>query len=364
MPGKASLVLTNNDRGTVSQHGGGILSTWGSSAPTAYVIFWGTTWNAGVGDIIPSVNSFVQGIGNSGYAQIWTEYGANPLLSYGTTYIDNTSTPSSAPPPPPDSYDVQNYLCDVIQRKGIPQSSNALYLIIGDSVAHVPPLGGAGYHAHVKCGVSSNPDLKYAVVWQGPSHIGGDPNHSLYAAGIAQVLGHEIAELFTDADNVPDPGHGWYTTNNPHQEIADKCEGVFKGFQTLANGAQFQLTGVWSNQAFLGVYGDTNELGEHGCMFERPLTAPVYGEASVNSNVNCYYTVSAYGGYPPYGYQWSIDGTIESGQGDLGVWVQFAGDGSRLVSVLVTDSRGNHTYGNLYVTTNAFDPPGFACRAG
>jgi hypothetical protein len=93
------------------------------------------------------------------------------------------------------------------------------------------------------------------------------------------------------------------------------------------------------------------------------LAASVFGDTEVNTGISgCYYDVGASGGYPPYTYYWSVDGTTLSGQSASQVQVRFDSDGTHLVSVLVTDSHSQRTYGNLYVTSDTSYPPQVTCH--
>jgi len=53
-------------------------------------------------------------------------------------------------------------------------------------------------------------------------------------------------------------------------EIADRCDFVIAvPFVTLSNNSVWHVQGEWSNAAFDAATGDTNTLGEHGCLYGR-----------------------------------------------------------------------------------------------
>jgi hypothetical protein len=353
--GRAPSFLTSDNLGTVAQHGGGVFASSGS--PTAYIIYWGSRWSTAPGDIVSTVDDFVHGFGNSNYAHTLNEYQSTAGLTYGAKYFDSSAPMTHQAT---DS-DIMTFLCHAFVHDGVPESGSAIYLVVMDS----PAVDELGHHNWSSC---DGPPIVYAVVDAGTTgpatpFISGAPQSGA-AAGIADVLAHEIIEAFTDYD----ASSGWYTNSPKPVEIMDKCVNNTGGntpFQTetLANGVSFKLQGVWSNDAYWRSLGTMNEIGERGCVWTRPLTPAVFGENPVNTGRNCDYSLTIYGGYPPYTIQWSVDGTLNSGQGTMGISMTFDTDGSHLVSALVTDSKGNATYGNLYVTSQTTDPPEITCQA-
>jgi PKD domain-containing protein len=92
-----------------------------------------------------------------------------------------------------------------------------------------------------------------------------------------------------------------------------------------------------------------------------PLAPSISGESNVNTGRNCDYTAGAAGGYPPFTYSWSVDGTIVRGQNTEQITANFGSDGSHFVSVAVTDSHSQHATSNLSVNSSTQDPPQVTC---
>ena len=92
-----------------------------------------------------------------------------------------------------------------------------------------------------------------------------------------------------------------------------------------------------------------------------PLAPIISGESNVNTNRSCTFDAGPGGGYPPYTYSWSVDGTIVGGQGTEQITARFGSDGSHLVSVSVTDAHSQNASGNLWVTSSTQSPPELSC---
>jgi len=92
-----------------------------------------------------------------------------------------------------------------------------------------------------------------------------------------------------------------------------------------------------------------------------PLAAGVSGPTSVATGPTCTFNAGASGGYPPYSYSWSADGTITGGATSSSVSVQFTSDGTHLVSVTVTDAQSHQSSAGLYVNSSSPSPPPIQC---
>ena len=89
--------------------------------------------------------------------------------------------------------------------------------------------------------------------------------HSPELASLASSTAHELAEAITDARI----GTGWWDNGNG-EEIADRCQLIISvPLVTLSNNSMWHVQGEWSNTAFDAGTGDTNTLGEHGCLYGR-----------------------------------------------------------------------------------------------
>jgi PKD domain len=131
------------------------------------------------------------------------------------------------------------------------------------------------------------------------------------------------------------------------------------------------ITGVADGQTVIDVSACCDASGNlvdpggpyaiHVTVTHAPIAANPTGPTSVVTGNNCTYDAGGQGGYPPYTYAWTVDGTIVSGGSSSQATVRFDSDGTHLVSVTVTDSHSQHASGGLYVTSSTPDPLPVTC---
>lgn len=246
-------------------HGGNVLV-----ASKTFAIFWGRHWSDPTydGDKITGLTSFFEGWNNSHYANILTEYfGANGQITAGSTYLGSVIDSSRAPIDAPDivGAEVSTVVAEVCKEAPVPDPA-AVYIVYSTS-GFTPASGYCAFHGEGTCG---RHPIQFAYFPAIDTVSGCSPNdmvttHSSGLATLAAVTAHELAEAITDAR----VGTGWWN-NNGGNEIADQCDNIILvPSVTLANNSVWHLWGLWSNSAFHAGTGDTNTVGEHGCLYGR-----------------------------------------------------------------------------------------------
>jgi PKD repeat protein len=94
-----------------------------------------------------------------------------------------------------------------------------------------------------------------------------------------------------------------------------------------------------------------------------PLTVSAFGPTSPPTGTSCSYDASVAGGYPPYSYSWSTDGTLTSGSNSLPASVTFGAAGSYEVSVTVTDSHGTQASSAVFLDATTVSPQPIICSS-
>jgi len=162
---------------------------------------------------------------------------------------------------------------------------------------------------------------------------GVSPNANLAADAVINIVSHEQNETMTDP-----LGNAWFDSNG--YEDGDKCETSFGAvlgnngadiFNEVINGHDYFLQGEWSNRAH--ECEQRNSYPQPTVMFTWSPSAPPHGiPVSFSSNVA---DLSS----SKFAYSWSF--------GDLGASTQanpthtFTATGTRVVTLLVTDSHGD-----------------------
>jgi hypothetical protein len=240
----------------MSYHGGKILTT-----AVIQAIFWGTSWNANVGDEISGLDDWYTGFSGSNYAAISDEYtGSNVQVGPDTTYspgryvVDNSRASSGN-----KTSAILAEVCKVIT----PDSSgNGYYAVYVD----LPRKGSyCAYHSWGSC---KGVPVQFAFFWKLDGDSGCDPqstvpNQSEGLAALANVSGHELSEARTDPT-----GAGWYDSGGA--ENGDKCVWTFNvPYVTFPKGStwtEWKIQGEWSNAAYNGGTGYPNSAGQDGCL--------------------------------------------------------------------------------------------------
>jgi serine protease len=279
-------------------HGGnaGSGSIGVETTPAVYLVYWGPQWASGFqtadtdGKLYSSktlqtyLNSFFNGVGGSGWANIQTQYckdvlpGATSCIG-GSGFITNPRRQLKGvwtdPTPVPDDIVAdglaQNLVDDPIAAEAMRASAHFGYDAQATYIVLTPPSTIAtgqpvycGYHTQTTSvdGLGNPYRLQYAFIpwlnenWPGVG-TGGCGMHNVNAAsdafgngvfdGYSIVTGHEYAEAVTDPDNFFSDQDGWNDASG--SENGDKCAWLHT--QNIAlGGHQFAVQPLWSNEAF------------------------------------------------------------------------------------------------------------------
>jgi serine protease len=279
-------------------HGGnaGSGSIGVETTPAVYLVYWGQQWASGFqtadtdGKLYSSktlqtyLNSFFNGVGGSGWANIQTQYckdvlpGATSCIG-GSGFITNPRRQLKGvwtdPTPVPDDIVAdglaQNLVDDPIAAEAMRASAHFGYDAQATYIVLTPPSTIAtgqpvycGYHTQTTSvdGLGNPYRLQYAFIpwlnenWPGVG-TGGCGMHNVNAAsdafgngvfdGYSIVTGHEYAEAVTDPDNFASIQDGWNDAQG--SENGDKC--AWLDTQNITLGThQFAVQPLWSNEAF------------------------------------------------------------------------------------------------------------------
>jgi hypothetical protein len=279
-------------------HGGnaGSGSIGVETTPAVYLVYWGPQWASGFqtadtdGKLYSSktlqtyLNSFFNGVGGSGWANIQTQYckdvlpGATSCIG-GSGFITNPRRQLKGvwtdPTPVPDDIVAdglaQNLVDDPIAAEAMRASAHFGYDAQATYIVLTPPSTIAtgqpvycGYHTQTTSvdGLGNPYRLQYAFIpwlnenWPGVG-TGGCGMHNVNAAsdafgngvfdGYSIVTGHEYAEAVTDPDNFASIQDGWNDAQG--SENGDKC--AWLDTQNITLGThQFAVQPLWSNEAF------------------------------------------------------------------------------------------------------------------
>jgi serine protease len=272
-PEVAPAAVTN-----LSYHGG----TGGigvETAPTVYLILWGSQWNnndpSGEASVL---ESFYTGVGGSSWANSVTQYCQG--VSSGTVHCNGAGTPagnpagifrgvwadntSAAPTHPSQSQLAAEAVRAATHFGNTTAGSNAsAQYVIATSTRHNSSGFGTQYCAYHSSTSSSNGNIAYTnmpYITDAGASCGANFNGLGAKAGITIVGGHEMAETMTDQF----PSSGWVDSSGA--ENGDKCAWISSGQGasanvTFTNGTTFPLQSLWSN-AFNG--------GGGGCVLTFP----------------------------------------------------------------------------------------------
>lgn len=250
-------------------YGGGKVVT----APTAYIVYWGSQWGTGSitndpnGEAPLQLSFFQHAYGNGDtWSNSVTQYCQG--VATGTTQCGSSGThvghPSSNPvggtwldsgvtaPKRPSQSQIAAEAVRAAAHFGV---SGTNVQIIVDSPHGVSPSGfGTQYcawHTNTSTGGADLPYTNMPYVADAGSSCGagfvatGSSGVNSASEGVTIVGGHEYAETVTD----PDPSSGW--VDGSGAENGDKCAWIASGQGASAvvgmNGANFAVQSLWSN---------------------------------------------------------------------------------------------------------------------
>jgi hypothetical protein len=252
---------------------GNLVDHAGRVAPAInfYVVFWGT----GFASTTPSlVNSFLGGLGASGYWTIDTQYlrGAANSATFKASWTD-----TSAPAAVVLDSDIQSEITKALDGGHLPYDANGLYFVLTPPsttvciAGSIPPACSCavfcGYHTNYTAAgrgtvlYSSIPSP--AACPSSCSFQSTTPTGNLEADAAASIIAHEAEETQSDA-----MADAWYDASG--NENGDKCAWKFGPTRTAANGAKYNQT--WGGYNWLVQMNWSNRIS--GCAQQSPTDGP------------------------------------------------------------------------------------------
>jgi serine protease len=245
---------------------GGIGGIGVETAPTVYLVLWGSQWNgndpsgeepllanfftdAGGSSWLRSVTQYCQGVASG---TVFCNAGDTPAgggVSFnatGSVWYDNASAAPSSPS--------QSQLASEAVRAAAhfgntaAGSNNTTQYVIATATGNNASGFVSQYCAWHSSTSSSYGNIAYTnlpYITDGGASCGANFNGLGAKAGITIVEGHEMAETITDQY----PNGGWLDRNG--EENGDKCAWIQSGQGASANvtmnGATFPVQSLWSN---------------------------------------------------------------------------------------------------------------------
>lgn len=190
--------------------------------PRVVVIFWGDFYRDNP-EAVPETEALVSEIVTGRYMNQLVQYGVGKGRLLRPTFHIDDSHPKSIDP---DQVweNLRSWIKDGrVQPAPAVNEENLVYLILAPSDAKLPYKDHGnekGYHhSNQYRDDSDRNDAFWAII--GASGHNVDHSGGLeMVASVADVIGHELVETFTDRDS-----GGFRPTAPPHNEIADPCKG-------------------------------------------------------------------------------------------------------------------------------------------
>ena len=253
-------------------YGGGTGGVGVEAAPAVYLVLWGSQWSSDPSGEAGILQSFLDGVGGSGWQNTVTQYCEG--VASGTIFCNGTGTAAgnrtgellgvwldeaSAAPTHPRQGQLANEAIRAAQHFGNTtgaSNASAQYVI---ATAHGNSASGFGrqycaWHSSTSSALVGG-NLAYTnlpYITDAGASCGAGFNGLGPDAGITIVEGHELAETMTD----PFPSTGWL--DSAGAEIGDKCAWISSGQGAAADIAlstgTFAVQSLWSN-AFNGGAG-------------------------------------------------------------------------------------------------------------
>jgi serine protease len=297
-PGQPGATVADSTANDLIYHGGnaGDGAIGVEENPAVYLVWWGPDWASGFttadtdGKLFSSrtlqnyLQSFLEGIGGSPWANVQTQYCSHALPGSttcvgGSGFVTNPKHQLKGvwvdPTPVPNEIVTlglaENLVDDPIAAEAQRAAAHfgfdaqATYIILTppEPIATGQPVY-CGYHSQTTSldGLGNPFRLQYAFIpWQNTNWpgvgTGGCGMHNVNATsdafgngifdGWSIVTGHEYAEAVTDPDNVFSDQDGWNDAQG--SENGDKCAWTNTQNITLG-GHQFAVQPMWSNEAY------------------------------------------------------------------------------------------------------------------
>ena len=257
---------TSGGSSNLSYHGGSV-----QTAPTIYVVFWGSQWNNGDPSGEASIlEPFYMGLAGSTWSNTDTQYcegvkSGTVTCPSGATFAGNAPmTPktgifywydngTAAPTHPKQS----QIAAEAVRAAGYFGNTSAsvnanVQYVIATATGNNSSGFGKQYCAWHSSTSSTYGNLSYTnlpYITDAGSSCGANFNNLGPDAGITIVAGHEMAESVTD----PFPSTGW--VDGSGSEIGDKCAWNSATANETLGGSMFPVQPLWSNAAASGSGG-------------------------------------------------------------------------------------------------------------
>ena len=253
---------TSGGSSNLSYHGGSV-----QTAPTIYLVFWGSQWNNGdPSGEASTLESFYAALSGSSWSATDTQYcegvasgtifcngkgtaaGNSPM--YVSFWYDNASL---APTHPKQS----QIAAEAVRAAGYFGNTSAsvnanVQYVIATATGNNSSGFGKQYCAWHSSTSSTYGNLSYTnlpYITDAGSSCGANFNNLGPDAGITIVAGHEMAESVTD----PFPSTGW--VDGSGSEIGDKCGWSSATADETFGGSAFPVQPLWSNADNSGAGG-------------------------------------------------------------------------------------------------------------
>src|SRR5579862_4795772 len=256
---------------------GGVGGIGVETAPRVYVVFWGSQWSSDPSGEAGLVQSFLSGVGGSGWLNSVTQYCEG--IATNTVYCNGAGTPAgnsagilvsvwfdnaaSAPAHPRQS----QLASEAVRAAGHFGNTSAASNVSSQYViatAHGNSSQGFGsqycaYHSSTSSTYGNVAYTNLPYITDAGASCGANFNGLGANAGITIVEGHELAETISDQF----PSGGWLDSGGA--ENGDKCAWISSGQGASANVSfstgTYPVQSLWSN-AFNG--------GAGGCVLSYP----------------------------------------------------------------------------------------------
>jgi hypothetical protein len=247
------------------QYGGGVGGIGVETAPTVYLVLWGSQWNKNDPSGEQSLlTNFLSGVGGSSWLRSVTQYCEG--VASGTVFCNGAGTAAggdvvfsgasvwadgaSAAPSQPSQSQLAGEAISAAQHFGNTGagSNNTTQYVIATATHNSSSGFGTQYCAWHSSTSSSYGNIAYTnlpYITDAGSSCGANFNGLGPKAGITIVEGHELAETITDQY----PNGGWLDRQGA--ENGDKCAWISSGQGASANvslsNGTYPVQSLWSN---------------------------------------------------------------------------------------------------------------------
>lgn len=266
LSGNIAAASTSNDL----MYGGGTSGIGVETAPSVYLVFWGSQWSSDPSSEATRLETFLNGVGGSSWLNSVTQYCQG--VASGTVFCNGAGTAAGNPAAiligiwfdnggAAPTHPTQSQLAaEAVKAAGhfgntTSSSNGSTQYVIATSHSHNSSGFGTQYCAYHSWTGSNSGNVAYTnlpYITDAGASCGANFNGLGANAGITIVEGHELAETISDQF----PSSGW--TDSSGAENGDKCAWISSGQGASANvsfsSGTFPVQSLWSN-AFNGGAG-------------------------------------------------------------------------------------------------------------